>query len=110
MKILIVAPADYGFIFLQRWLKEELHEVLTAEKDKAIEQVSANPDLDAVFCFADYGKYAHKGMEETYQSLKTILTAGTPKLFRLSWTNPKTKTEDFLSLPTCPETIHKVLG
>lgn len=82
MKILIVAPANYGFVFLQRWLK--LHEVLTIEKDKAIEKISANPDLDAVFCFADYGKYAHTGMEEVYQSLKTILKSGTPKLVRLS--------------------------
>jgi len=111
MKILIVAPANYGFIFLQRWLKEELHEVITAEKDKAIEEISANPDLDTVFCFADYGKYAHKGVKETYQSLKTLLGTGTPKLVRLSWTNPETKNDDFfLPLPTCEETIKKVLG
>ena len=109
MKILIVAPKDYGFTFLQRWLK--LHEVLTVEKDQAIQALNANPDLNTVFCFADYGKYAHVGMEDVYQSLKTLLKTKKPKLVRLSWTNPETKTSDFfLPLPTCEETIEKILG
>jgi len=111
MKILIVTPVNYPFIFLQLWLKEGLHEVLTVGKDRAIEEISANPDLDTVFCFADYGKYAHKGMKEIYQSLKNLLDARTPKLIRLSWKKPETETNDFfLLLPTYPETINKIIS